>query len=332
VRQPALLSGEGAVGKSILLLQLLAASALKRLWLDQLSVAHGPSIYLGAEDEQDEIHRRLAAILDHYKAKFANLISGGFKPLAFANQSAMLAEFTRGGRIVPTDLFKCLYDEACTLRPKCIVIDALSDVFVGNEIDRSQVRQFGSLMRKLAIDSNSTVIIASHPSLTGTNTGTGLSGSTQWHNTVRARAYFKKANSDSDRPDDGRRELQFHKNQYGSLAVPIQLMWSNGLWLPAKEDKAQTKRVETLFLDILRRLTAQGRKFSDKRSPSYAPTKFAEQPEAKAARVSVKAFAEAMELLLADGTIRVIEEGRPSHRRTHLVEVAPGERGYEVSN
>jgi hypothetical protein len=35
------------------------------------------------------------------------------------------------------------------------------------------------------------VVLIAHPSLTGINTGTGISGSTQWHNSVRARFYLK---------------------------------------------------------------------------------------------------------------------------------------------
>jgi RecA-family ATPase len=329
MRQPALFSGEGAVGKSILLLQLLAASSLDRLWLDQFSVAHGPTLYLGAEDESDEIHRRLAAIIEHYKVKFADLIAGGFKALAFAGANAGLAAFTRAGIIQPSPIFDQLYQECCALQPKCIVIDTVSDAYIGSEIDRAQVRQFGSLMRKLAIDSNSSVVIASHPSLTGINTGTGLSGSTQWHNTVRARAYFKKPDDRSE-IDDGRRELEFHKNQYGPMSKTIDLQWKAGLWLPAtaKDKAADTKRIEMVFMDILRRLTTQGRKFSDKKGPTYAPAKFAEQPEAKLAKVSSKAFAEAMETLLATNIIRVVEDGRPSKRRSYLEEVPGGKRDY----
>jgi RecA-family ATPase len=331
IRQPALLSGEGAVGKSILLLQLLAASSLDRLWLDQFAVAHGPTLYFGAEDECDEIHRRLAAILEHYKAKFADLVAGGFKALAFAGENAGLAWFNRWGIVDTSPTFDRLYEECRALQPKCIVIDTVSDVFIGSEIDRAQVRQFGSLMRKLAIDSNATVILASHPSLTGISTGTGLSGSTQWHNTVRARAYFKKPD-DKSAIDDGRRELEFHKNQYGPMSQTIALQWKAGLWLPAttKDKAAEIRRVETLFLDILQRLTAQGRRFSDKRGPTYAPTKFAEQPEAKEAKMSSKTFAEAMETLLASGIIRVVEEGRPSKRRSYLEEVPASERPYKV--
>ena len=38
------------------------------------------------------------------------------------------------------------------------------------------------LLRRLAIVANGAVNLLSHPSLTGTNSGSGISGSTAWHN------------------------------------------------------------------------------------------------------------------------------------------------------
>jgi RecA-family ATPase len=198
LRQPTLLSGEGAIGKSILLLQLLASTALDVLWLDMFPPAPGPVIYLGAEDEADEIHRRMAPILAHHKRRFSDLIDGGFKLLAYAGENTVLAEFDRRGRIQPTHLLRDLHQAACELRPKGIVIDTVSDVFLGDEIKRDQVRQFGSLMRRSAIDANAGVLASSHPSVAGIRSGSGLSGSTQWHNSVRARAFFKKPANDDD--------------------------------------------------------------------------------------------------------------------------------------
>jgi RecA-family ATPase len=66
----------------------------------------------------------------------------------------------------------------------------VADVFGGSEIDRSQVRQFVALTRQIAIAANGYVIMSAHPSLAGINSNNGLSGSTQWHNSVRARGYL----------------------------------------------------------------------------------------------------------------------------------------------
>ena len=333
-RQPTLISGEGSIGKSILLLQLLVASSLSQLWIGCLGPRPGPTIYFGAEDEQDEIRRRLAVILDYHGARFADLIAGGFKFLANAGKDAVLAEFDRSGRIRPTALFGDLYAEAVALRPSTVVIDTVSDVFLGDEIKREQVRQFGSLMRKLAIDADTAAIMSSHPSLSGMKSGSGLSGSTQWHNTVRARIYFRKPGNEDDdegsadetKPDDGRRELHFLKNQFGPLGRRIQLRWSNGLWLPPANPSEDAKaaaaaQMDDLFLELLRRFTAQDRNVSPSRSPTYAPSEFAKQPEAKKAKASAKALTDAMERLFAMNKLKVVTEGPPSRQRTKIIEM-----------
>ena len=89
LRQPALFSGEGATGKTILELQLCAAHVLGRDWLDTLPEP-GPAIYLGAEDETDELHRRLADIAKHYGVMFADLINGGLHLICLAGKDALL--------------------------------------------------------------------------------------------------------------------------------------------------------------------------------------------------------------------------------------------------
>jgi RecA-family ATPase len=127
LRQVTLLSGTGGIGKSVLALQLLAASALRREWFGTLFPKPGAGIYLGAEDEQDEIHRRLAAILSHYHSSFADLTANGFRALAFAGKDAVLATFDRDGRLKVTNLFRALYAEAVKLQPSTIVIDTAAD-------------------------------------------------------------------------------------------------------------------------------------------------------------------------------------------------------------
>jgi AAA domain len=62
LRQPTIFSGEGAVGKSLLDLMRSVAHVLGKSWLGKVTEP-GPAIYLGAEDEENELHRRLADIL-----------------------------------------------------------------------------------------------------------------------------------------------------------------------------------------------------------------------------------------------------------------------------
>jgi len=50
----------------------------------------GPAIYLGAEDDKDEIHIRLAAIAKHYDVTFKQLIDDGLHVLPLLGQDATL--------------------------------------------------------------------------------------------------------------------------------------------------------------------------------------------------------------------------------------------------
>ena len=197
-RSVALLSGEGAVGKSILFLQLAAAHVLARDWLRSMPEP-GPVLLVNCEDEGDELVRRLDPILKNYHAKFSD-VAADLHAFSLADRDPLLALPDRSGRILPTPLYAELLERARAVQPICTVIDNVADVFGGSEIDRSQVRQFVALMRQIAIAANGYVIMSAHPSLAGIASKTGLSGSTQWHNSVRARAYMHIARTTTRAP------------------------------------------------------------------------------------------------------------------------------------
>jgi RecA-family ATPase len=192
----------------------------------------------------------------------------------------------------------------------------VSDIFIGNENDRGQVRQFIALLRRLAIDANTGLIICSHPSLTGINTGTGLSGSTGWHNSVRARMYLRPAvTEEGEEPDPELRELQFLKNNYGPKAVRILLRWKNGVFIPepgagSLERAAAEAKAENVFLGTLMRFHREGRNVADTKGGTYAPALFAQEQEARLAKINKGALADAMRRLFAANRIH-----RESYRR-----------------
>jgi RecA-family ATPase len=323
LRQPALLSGEGAVGKTILLLQLCVAHVLGRDWVGALPTP-GPALYLGAEDDDDELHRRLADIAAHHGARFADL-SPDLHMLSFAGKDAILGTPNRNGIIEPTPLFKRLHEAAQKIRPKLIGLDTSADIFAGNENDRAQVRQFVALLRRLGIDANASVLVCSHPSLTGINSGSGLSGSTGWHNSVRARAYFKAAVTEAgEEPDPNLRELQFMKNNYSPIADRVLLRWCNGVFVPAPavgsiEKLAAERKAEEVFLLLLQRFNRQERNVNDKKGTSYAPALFSDEPEAKTDKLKNEALASAMRRLFVANKIHVEPYGRPSRPASRLI-------------
>src|SRR5262249_20594226 len=225
LRQVTLHSGEGAVGKSLVELHLCVAHVLGRDWLGTMP-AQGGAFYIGAEDDAQELHIRLRPIIAHYGATYSDLVAGGFRMISLCGQDAVLGAPNRNGVIEPTDLYNRLYEQAGDLKPKHIGIDTSADVYAGSEIDRSQVRQFISLLRRIAIAADGSLILLSHPSLTGISSGTGLSGSTAWHNSVRSRMYMTSPKAEAgEQPDTDLRELVFKKNNYGPISASVVLQY-----------------------------------------------------------------------------------------------------------
>jgi RecA-family ATPase len=336
LRDVSLMSGEGGVGKSISIMQLGAAHVLARDWALTLPEP-GAFLYFSAEEEEGELHRRLDAIAQHYGAPLSEL-ERDYHMISRAGKDDVLGCPDRNGLIRPTPLFKELQEIACAIRPKMIALDTAADIFAGNEINRTQVRQFIGLLRKLAIVSNSGVLLGLHPSLTGINTGTGLSGSTAWHNSVRARAYLtSEKNEDGEAggaKDSGLRQLDFKKNNYGPISASVTLQWKPigkaGVYVPISSgsgglDKiAADAKAEQLFLDLLRRYGKQGREVSHKVGPSYAPALFAKEEAAQKLAVKPdrrrKTLEAAMNRLFEAKKIRTENYGRPSRPYNKIVE------------
>jgi hypothetical protein len=226
-RAVTLLSGDGGVGKTILALHLGIAAVLGRDWLSAMPEI-GPVLGIFCEDDESEIHRRLARMVEHYGASFADLAD--LHLISLAGQDALLAAPNhRTGLMLPTRLFEHVTEAACDLRPRLILLDNSADVFGGNENDRAQVRQFIGLLRGLAIASGAAVLLTSHPSLTGMNTGSGLSGSTAWNASVRSRLYLKRAATEKDEePDPDLRVVEVKKANYGPVGETITVRWKDG--------------------------------------------------------------------------------------------------------
>jgi RecA-family ATPase len=167
LNQAGLSSGEGGTGKSIVELQKDVAHVTAKDWLGSLPEP-GPAFYIGAEEDEDEIHIRVAAIAKHYGATFKELIEGGLKILCLLGQDATLCAATgKSGRVEATNLYRRLYQAAGDLKPKNISIDTLSRAFAGNEIDRVQVYAFANHMQALAMVAGGSVTVLSHPSSHG---------------------------------------------------------------------------------------------------------------------------------------------------------------------
>jgi RecA-family ATPase len=327
LNQAGLVSGEGGTGKSIIELTKDVAHVAGKDWFGSLPEP-GPAFYVGAEEEEDELHRRLAAIASHYGLTFNDLIKGGLRVLCKLGQDATLCAVGRSGKVETTDFYRQLYEAAGDIKPKNISIDTLSRAFAGNEIDRVQVYAFAMHMQALAMVAGGSVTVLSHPSLQGIASGSGISGSTAWHGAFRFRQYLKGVKStDGEQPDDDIRELAFKKNQYGPMGETIVLRYQRGLFLPEAglsnlDQAAKQQKAEEVFLTLLARYEREGRNVSHKQSANnFAPAEFCQQPEAKGLRK--EDLRGAMTRLFAASKIHVANYGRPSRPMERIERGAP---------
>lgn len=320
-RTVTLLTGDGGVGKSMVAKQLAVATVLGRDWLGSMPEP-GPVIFLTAEDDEIELHIRLAAIVESHAIRFRDL--AGLHLLSLAGKDAALAIADRRNVMQPTPLFQRLVRSTLEVRPRLIVIDTVADSFLGDENNRSQVRQYIAMLRGIAVQAPCAVLLLAHPSLTGINTGSGMSGSTAWSNSVRSRMYLKPAGKDDD-SDPDLRELQLMKANYAKTGERIKLRWLNGLFVleggpGGLEKMAADRRVDDVFMALLHKTTGQGFAVSPHPSSTYAPAQFIQHPEA--AGIPKRQFEAAMHRLLDAGRVRVVSSGAPSRLRSRLVPVA----------
>jgi RecA-family ATPase len=326
-----LLSGDGGTGKSTIALQLVIATPYGDEWLGARIDKQGPAWFLSAEEDDDEIRRRLSAILDHQGRTLEDLRGKGVRWSCLDDESeysdgdVVLGEADSGaGRVRKTLLYDALIERATEQRPALIVIENAADVFAINENDRSQVRQAVALLRRLAKRSGAAVVLIAHPSLYGLNSGSGTSGSTQWSNAVRSRLYFAAVKKGDDDESDIR-ELRVMKANYGPTGEAVRLCWHQGLFVPVgsvstlERVKAEAD-IDQAYLDCLDAAAARYLEVGEAPGKAYAPTIFQKMPQARGFKSA--ALAAAQERLFRAGRIEVRMIGpSPSKRKPRIVRV-----------
>ncbi len=320
-------SGEGGEGKSSVLQQLCSAHCLGGVdWLGCIP-RQGSAVYLECEDNLNALHWRQAAINEHYGTNYDVLADAGLQLISMIEHDTILAAPNRRNDIIETTAaYDWLYELAGDTKPVLIGIASTSNIFAGNENNRSEVQQFIKLLGRIALVTRGAIILVTHPSMSGVSSGVasheGLSGTTQWHNAVRGRAVMKslKPADDAGPVSENRvREIRFHKNQYGPPVAASFVRYQNGLFLPVDGADAaeRANKADQVFIELLLRWTEQNRKVSANPNPSnYAPTNFARQPEAEG--LTPKDLTAAMERLLRAKLIenRTFTKGR--ERRSYL--------------
>jgi RecA-family ATPase len=323
-RQPSLISGDGGLGKSLLMLQLGIAVATGGKWLG-MPVQRGPVLYLSCEDDEREIQIRVAKMAD-----LATLRDFHIKVLT-EDDPILMGHVGRDFNV--TTLYGRLAKRIEELRPVLVVLDSAADVFGGNEIIRAEVRAFIGKLRALAHSFGPAIVILAHPSAAGVMSGSGMSGSTHWSNSVRSRLYLRrpKPAESNDPPDPNLRELELMKSNYAASGQIINLELRDMQFVNLDEgaarydakraaaDKADT--ADELFIRLLDKYTEQRRYVTSAKNSTSAPNVFADDPEARAAKIGKADFRSAMNRLFNKGRITNRERKVSGHMRQYLAAV-----------
>jgi RecA-family ATPase len=312
-----LFGGDGGTGKSLLAMQLAVAVAAKTKWLGR-EVSHGRVIFITAEDDEDELHRRIDDIIRATGITYADLSDLTLRSLA--GEDALLAVDSQVA-LIHSALFEELDARAGVDEPTLIVIDTLADVYPASENDRAKVRQFVGILRSLALKRECALILLAHPSLSGLNSGSGTSGSTAWNNSVRSRLYLSRIAPDGHEIDPDKRILATKKANYGRIGGEIAMTWRDGVFVEdgtpnSLERMAIGAKAERVFMKLLREYAQQGRHVSASPSVTFAPSVFAKHPKAEG--MTDKALAQAMNILFDRGEIVIEEHGPLSRRRAYI--------------
>lgn len=319
-----MLSGDGGLGKSLLMQQLLTCAALGQDWLG-MKVAQCRGLGFFCEDDKDELWRRQQSINTLYGTEMGDLEDVWMMSRVGAEN--VLMEFDRRDDTPkPTPIFAQLRQKVLDVGAQLIVLDTLADVFAGNEIIRNQVRRFVSALRKLALETNGAVILTAHPSLAGLNSGSGISGSTAWNNSVRSRLYLTKPKpKNGEEDDDGDiRLLKTMKSNQSKSGGQIEIRWEHGAFVrvDAPVDAGPLDKVDQIDLKVsvlkaVDQLCRNGTRMSpDKFARTYVVKALMQHPMTR--RFTRGQIEGVKDTLLADKRLAIVEIGPPSKRQQYI--------------
>ncbi|MDX0029730.1 AAA family ATPase [Sinorhizobium meliloti] len=315
------LTGAGAIGKSLMALQLACAIALPERdypeshWLGRPVEKRGKVLFVSGEDDTDAIHRR---VLDIAAAEGFNACHLGNLEIANLTLTADKALFSgqRNGAS-KTPLFAALENTVAAMMPVAIFLDNRAQLCDIDELNRSAATKVGNHLHLLAKAWNAAVVVLAHPSLSGLNSKTGNSGSTAWLNSVRNQVNMVRPDDAEGGADDGRRQLIVPKANYGPMGRVMNVRWELGCYHctdkpeRAGSDIGRADRAERVFLALLNLHTDRGVWVSARpKASNYAPKVFGGHPKREG--TTPKMFAAAMETLFEKGLIRAVQHGSPS--------------------
>ena len=297
----------------------MVAAAMGKKWLG-LPTTKCNTMGLFCEDDINELHLRLERIKRHYNPDTKDLEH--IHLISRPAEDNTIIKFIANGDYSFTPLWHELVKEAKKRTVDLLIIDTLADTFGGNENVRPEVRKFvANCLGGIAKEVGCAVLVTGHPSRAGLQTGSGDSGSTAWHNSVRSRLYLDNSHNNDERV------LKRMKSNYASMEdSEIQLRWNEGVFeeiapLTELELVQQHQRAQEAFMQRLDVLTNQQQYLSSSpNATNYAPKVMAQMQD-EHENVTKDSLVTAMNSLLQMRKIRIEKVGPPSRQKQELVKI-----------
>lgn len=237
-----LIAGHGGAGKSSIALYMAVCVALGRDFFG-LETAPRRVLYLSCEDRTRVLHWRLNRICRHLGVSMAEV---PIEVRDLVGHDSILWERTSyGGQL--TAAFETLAAVVRANSIDVIVVDGVADTFAGSENDRGDIKRFVNALVSLIPADTGAVLLVHHVNKAGAGTATaeGYSGSTGWHNSVRARWYLYPETEQTDDGVDrtGRLILELQKSNLGKADQSMTFEWDDGAHLFVGESIADMSAV-----------------------------------------------------------------------------------------
>ena len=333
IGEASLLYAPGGTGKTRLVQQLATAIATGTPFLGQ-AVQQGTVIMFLCEDDRDQIIRRQDAI-ERNGGPRRTEIGESIVMVPRKGKDNLLMVFGKG-RGTRTETWKTLarlcllYKETLTM----LFLDTLSDVFGGNEIIRSEAREFVQrACVSIARECQCSVLVAAHPSQSGENTGSGTSGSTAWNGAVRSRLYMYR-----DPERDGLLVLEQPKTNLGVAQEEKRLRMVDGYLVEVAGEEAyeSTREVECRsdLLRILYSMESRNYELTDSPKSDRCYWKVALREQRVLSPGGTQWKRQDYELALSQlehrGVVELVKTRQDREARSvRVVVMAPGEEGEE---
>ena len=243
-RTVAMLFGAGGVGKTLMMQQLANCVAQGKPFMG-IETMEMPVLSVMCEDDAEEVKRRQLNINEWMGVDEFGEGPEDLHLWPRVGDDNVLVTWPNGGKDEPGAFYEQLCAKVAAVKGDAdsvlVILDTAADMFGGNENERRTVNTFlKTYLGSICINFNATVILLAHPSLSGLKSSssnsppTGLSGSTAWENSVRARAYLAR-----EADSDDIRILSRKKSNYSDISgdSDIKLIWENGvLVIPSSPD------------------------------------------------------------------------------------------------